>query len=172
LQPYIFQFQLANFIRDFANLQPQELWPDVTFLPEKYKSIRILTAYRNSHPTLDVYNNVYLDTQDITPLPRKLQSWGVLINGKPAEPEELEEITIRAAQTIGEITDKVSKLKLKDVGLQYAHLFWWRKRELSKAVGRDWRPPESVLARIPSEIPDSASKNSFRENFARQYNFI
>ena len=168
--PYKLSNGYSLLVRDFFDLQPSTLWPlENSFVPNQ--KVRIITVYNHFRAHLDVYNNLYVDAG--TRLIDEAVFCQVLIDGYTATLPQIHQLIQEASKAIAVITNKVNSWSLEQIVLHYIHIFWWRKAVLSKALQKDWRPPQEVLNRVTEKgIPDSSSANPSLEVLRKQYNLL
>ncbi len=167
--PYKLSSDYSLLVRDYFDLQPSALWPlENTFVSPK--KVCILVVYRSFRAHLDVYNNLYVDAG--VRLVDEVVSCQVLIDGQLATSAKIQHLIQEASKAIGMITKEVNQWSLEQIARHYIYIFWWRKAALSKALQKDWQPPQRVLDRvIEKNIPDASSTNPSLEALRRQYTF-
>jgi len=157
-------------VRDFFDLQPFPLWPSINSLVS-HQTVRIMIMYKHLVVHLDVYNNLYIDAGKR--LIDEASCYQVLIDGHTANLSQIQQLIQEASRAIEVIGKKVNSWSLEEIARQYIHIFWWRKAVLSKALQKDWRPPEKVLRRVVERnIPDSTSANPSLEALRKQYDLL
>jgi hypothetical protein len=165
--PYKLFNDYSLIVRDFFDLQPSALSPlEDTFVSPR--TVRILVVYRSFQAHLDVYNNLYVDAG--TRLVDEVVSCQVLVDDQVATHSQIQRLLQDASKAIAVITNKVNSWSLEQIARHYVSIFWWRKAALSRALQKDWRPPQKVLDRvIEKNIPDASSANPSLEMLRRQY---
>ncbi len=157
-------------VRDFFDLHPLPLWPSIDALVS-YQTVRIMVLYKHLEVHLDVYNNLYIDSGKR--LIDEALCYQVLIDGHTASLSQIQQLILEASRAIEVISNEVDSWSLEQVARQYIHIFWWRKAVLSKALQKDWRPPEKVLKRVVERnIPDSTTANPSLEALRKQYDLL
>ncbi|MDQ2902134.1 MAG: hypothetical protein M3Y81_01095 [Chloroflexota bacterium] len=158
-------------VRDFFNLHPCALWPEVHSLLTGYGTVRILTAYRQFHAHLDVYNNLYLDPG--VRLADETTASVVLLGGRPAGIAQIERLIQETGHAIKDISGQVDAWSLEHIARHYIAIFWWRKAALREALHENWRPPQDVLDRVAAgKIADPATSNPPLEALRQQYDLL
>ena len=157
-------------VRDFFDLHPFPLWPSIDALVS-YQTVRIMVLYQHLEAHLDVYNNLYIDSG--MRLIDEALCYQVLIDGHTASLSQIQQLILEASRAIGVISNEVDSWSLEQIARQYIHIFWWRKAVLSKALQKDWRPPEKVLQRVVERnIPDPTTANPSLEALRKQYDLL
>jgi hypothetical protein len=129
-------------IRDFIDLKPLELWE--LSRPLEYENIRIVTAYRDLGISIDIYDNVTINTD--TTYVSSLESYYIEAEGKILDLNELDRLYRVLSEIMLNITGKVEALDWRQLAKKYAEIFWYSKKELKN--GNDWSPPKAVHERI------------------------
>jgi hypothetical protein len=156
-------------VRDYFRPNPFELWPELESFLE-YTSLRIITRYNPFGGELDVYNNLYLGTNES--LPARTSSILALRDGASLDLDDLERLQQAASKLVATIATEVDKWDLVTIARKYTAIFWWRKRELALAARGRWRPPEEVLSLIRADdIPDASSKPTSVERLRADFDF-
>lgn len=168
--PYTLSNGYYLFVRDFSHFHPDELWLSTdALLPQR--SVRIMIVYKQFHGHLDVYNNLYLDPG--MRLTEEAVSYAVLIDDHAASTQEIQQLIQSASNVIQAVSTLVDSWSLEQTAHQYVHIFWWRKAVLSKALEKDWSPPQKVLRRVVAEnILDPVFFNPSIEALSRQYDLL
>jgi hypothetical protein len=132
------------FIRDHFNLKPTELWSECGRFP--YTELRIVCVYSKDYSVgMDFYGNQYSKKGN----PRDcLQRYYVEADGKKIQLSDILRIIEVASEIIKSISKQVYSLKPKVMAKKYADIFWYRKKPLADALGRDWKPKAQVYAEI------------------------
>jgi len=168
--PYKVPGGASLLVRDFFDLQPYPLWPSIDSLVS-HQTVRIMIMYKHLDVHLDVYNNLYIDSGKR--LIDEASCYQVLIDGHTASLSQIQQLILEASRVIEVISNEVNSWSLEQIARQYIHIFWWRKAVLSKALQKDWRPPEKVLQRVVERnIPDSITANPSLEALRRQYDLL
>lgn len=131
-------------IRDFYQLKPVELWSQCATVP--YKKIRLITAYENSGMTIDIYNNVTIDTG--CSFISSLKSYFIEADGKCLDIEEIEALTAVLSKVVIDITTIIQDQDWHFPAQKYAEIFWFSKKELRDDRHLDWQVPAVVRERI------------------------
>lgn len=135
-------------VRDYRELAPEELWPDLPSL--RIPSLRLL-AWHASDPEVewDAFNNLYLKGP---PLTETLSAVAVIDgNGAPLPVDSLDDLTGELLALIAAVTVRVDSWEELEVARQYLQILWWQVRPLLVLAERDWRPPKVVLDRLAAE---------------------
>lgn len=135
-------------IRDFIHLDPIELWPQCHTVP--YKSIRVITFYRNPGISVDLYDNVAIkqDCTYIDCLASYYVEADLETSQKVLNREEIKSLGDVLLDIIISITTGIETLDWQQLAKKYAEIFWFSKKELKTGQGQDWHPPAVVDERI------------------------
>ena len=168
--PYKLPQGSSLLVRDFDNLQPTALWHlQNTFVTPQH--VRILIVYQQFKAHLDVYNNLYVDGG--TRLIDEATFCQVQVDGRIATLVQIRQMIQEASKAIALVTSKVNSWSLEEIARHYIHIFWWRKLDLSNALQKDWRPPQSVLDRVNAHsIPDASGTNPSLDTLRKQYDLL
>jgi CRISPR/Cas system-associated exonuclease Cas4 (RecB family) len=141
-------------IRDYINLSPSELWPNVPLLP--YSNIRIITKYQpHLNLEFDLYNNHYIKNGNFL---TDLVSYNLEVDGKEIDIKDVSSLTEKVERATISIIEKVNGWTEIDQAKKYVEIFWFRKKPLRDVLNKDWRPPTSIFDRIDKEgIPPKKS---------------
>lgn len=168
--PYKVPGGYSLLVRDFFDLHPFPLWPSIDSLVS-HQTVRVMIMYKNLEAHLDVYNNLYIDSGKR--LIDEACCCQVLIDGQTVSLSQIQQLILETCRAIEVISKKVDSWSLEQIARQYIHIFWWRKAVLSKALQKDWRPPEKVLKRVVERnIPDPTAANPSLEALRRQYDLL
>ena len=129
-------------IRDFIDLNPQELWKATREV--KYKNLRVVAAYRDLGMSIDIYDNVSI--REGTTYVNSLKAYYIEADGKLLSPEEVDRLGEELAGVILAISAEVEAMDWRQLAGKYAEIFWYGKKELK--AGRDWCPPRAIYERI------------------------
>lgn len=166
--PYRIREDEVLVVRDYFNLRPVELWPELdNFLG--FGSLRIATIYNDFRGHFDVYNNLY--TEPDVSLPTHAMAVAVWMDGVPLAGEaEFRALWQRAGELVTRVAAIVETWPLVEIARRYVDIFWWRKRELALAARRQWRPEAAVVARImPGAIPPAAASSTTEQQLLKQF---
>lgn len=164
--PYTLSDGKSLLVRDFFDLHPHALWPELDCLLT-INTVRILTTYRQLRAHLDVYNNLHFDSN--MRLTNELSAAVVLIDGEPADLPRIQQLIEEASSAIRAISSQVNGWSLAEIARQYILIFWWRKAVLREALAQDWHPASDVLSRATSKIPDPIGANPSIDELRKQY---
>ncbi|MCP4218954.1 MAG: hypothetical protein GY765_30250 [bacterium] len=142
-------------VKEYLNLQPREIWPDMPLLP--CDNIKVYKLYNNSVDIeIDAFNHIY--HKGGSPVPNLLHYY-IEENGKEVTLDRLEELSHSVEDTITSISDRIEEMSWGERVCKYAEIFWFRKRPLRIARGLDWTVPEHVKEKImagkenPKRVP-------------------
>lgn len=132
-------------VRDYRELAPAELWPDLP--PLRFPSVRLLAWHAgDARIEWDAFNNPYLNGP---PLTETLSAVAVLAeDGTPLPADSLAGLTEELLALVKGVTRRVDSWNEHEIARQYLLILWWQVRPLMLLAGRDWRPPESVFERL------------------------
>lgn len=131
-------------IRDFYNLRPIELWSECGEFP--FEKLRILCVYDEDYNVeFDVYGNLYLKNGNPV---LSLKSYYIEADSRAIDMKGVTRVLDTGPRIIGSITKRVAAMNEVGIAKKYAELFWYRKKPLRDALGKDWRPPKIVFEKI------------------------
>lgn len=124
-------------IRDYHDLNPKELWPDLNM---PYQRIRICTVYKNLKLGVNFVNHPI--TQDS--IGDKLIAYKLYLDDK--------EITLNEVGGLIGLLDNISKQQTKKINAlsnldkvrKGAEIAFYLFRKLREYTGDDWRPPKEI----------------------------
>lgn len=131
-------------IREYLNLSPYEIWPNIPLL--QASKIQIDCLYR---PSLDVridsYNHLYICQGNYID---DLTEYQIRMDGKRISIQQLYMMVGQMMDTIKMIHKWAEKGTWKDKANKYAEIYWFRKRPLKELLAKDWRVPVSVRTTV------------------------
>jgi hypothetical protein len=134
-------------VRDYRELTPTELWPDLPSL--RFPSVRLL-AWHGEDPKVewDAFNNLYLNGP---PLSETLSAVAVVAGEGALPVESLDGLTRDLLALIQAVTRRIDSWEEHEAARQYLRTLWWQVRPLLSLAWRDWRPPGIVFERLASQ---------------------
>ncbi|MEK6899020.1 MAG: hypothetical protein AABW79_02900 [Nanoarchaeota archaeon] len=139
-------------IREYHNLRPRELWPDLEI---SFSKIRIEGIYEN----LDIKINFANHPMSKSSIGDKLIAYRVYIDDKKATNAEIKKLLPELIQTSTKQSKKINLLDDLDKVRKGAEIAYYLFRNLRKSQGRDWKPPKEVENNI----------NYFGDKFIKQF---
>lgn len=131
-------------IREYLNLNPQDLWPDVELLP--YKNIQIYCLYKNNlEVTIDAYNHLFLNNGNYVD---DLVGYYILCDGKETDIQELSLLVPQVLNAVHNIQHWVKKTTWIEHTKKYADIYWYRKKPLCALANTTAQVPEIVYEKI------------------------
>lgn len=131
-------------VKEYLNLSPRELWPDIPLLP--CSTIKIYKQYNDTvRIRIDALNHLYHEGGQLIP---SLEACQVEVDGNRVEVELLREYLVRVQETIATISRYIDSIGWNERVLKYADIFWFRKKPFCDQRGRDWRVPAHVRESI------------------------
>ncbi|MFA5992912.1 MAG: hypothetical protein WC796_04360 [Candidatus Pacearchaeota archaeon] len=135
-------------IRDYHNLNPKELWPE---LEMSFKTIKIYAIYKNLNIKLNFVNHPI--TNDT--IGDKLVAYKVYIDNKPSSLSKIEE-TISILNNIATSqAKKINSLADLDKVRKGAEIAFYQFKKLREYMGDNWRPPiiiENTIQKFGDEF--------------------
>ncbi|MGD2084773.1 MAG: hypothetical protein PVH61_01195 [Candidatus Aminicenantes bacterium] len=143
--PYYYNQSNRHFVvKEYLNLRPMVLWPDVTLLP--CNEIKIYKGYTDAIKIrVDALNHLYHEGGQLVP---SLESYYIEVDGKKEPVEILKEFLEIVEQTITQISTLLDHMNWNEKVLKYAEIFWFRKKPLREARELDWQVPEALRKNI------------------------
>ncbi|MCP4153815.1 MAG: hypothetical protein GY757_39175 [bacterium] len=152
-------------VKEYMNLNPHEIWPDVEMLP--CNNIKIYKSYNEKvQVQIDALNHLALDA-GAQPVPNLMNHY-VEIDGKEASPDQLKDLLKIIGATIADISGRVEKMTWHERVSKYAEIFWFRKRPVRDARGIDWKVPQKVLDNIAAGKPLPRRETKLSEEQVRR----
>lgn len=137
-------------VKEFLNLRPSLLWPDVPLLP----CDRIIVSQRYSPAVrlaIDPHGHV---SHSGDPLVPSLVGWAVAIDGVARGADVVSQYLPVIQEAIAAIGRYMRAADWNTKVLKYAEVYWFRKKPLADRRGRDWRLPQQVRDAIAAGHPD------------------
>ena len=128
-------------IRDYHNLFPKELWPE---LEMPFKNMKILAVYKNLEIKMNFVNHAV--TQDT--IADKLIAYKIYTEDKEVSPKKIQNLIEFFSQKTIEQTKKIRALSDLDKVRKGAEIAFYLFRELRKSMGDDWMRKEYLEAII------------------------
>lgn len=131
-------------IKEYLNLHPDMIWPEVTLLP--CNTIKIVKNYNeNIKIKIDALNHLYHEGgQPVS----NLSNYYIEIDGKRVTIEDLKKLISVIEKTITEISNQIKQMSWHQKVMKYAEIFWFRKKPLRDARGLCWQVPAQVREQI------------------------
>jgi len=149
--PYPARGKVAQIlVRDYANLQPSELWPGKPVLP--FGRLRVVVGYREPVKlSIDPLNHLSNDGQQ-----SPTNIWGVRLwlDGQEVDVREASGMMPAIENTITTLGAAVDAMNWHERVEAYAAIFWYRKRPLADALGLPWEVPDAVRQIVSSGSVD------------------
>jgi len=124
-------------VRDFHNLNPIELWPD---LKMPFSKMKIFVVYKNLDFKLNFVNRpVTMDT-----IADKLVAYKIFLDDKEIGIDEVDETLEVIKEVAKGQSGKVNSFSDLDKVRKGAEIAFYLFRDLRKYMGDDWRPPKTV----------------------------
>ena len=138
--PYAIDGDRQFIVKEYLNLRPLELWPDIPLLP--CQTIRIYKQYNRSvRMRIDALNHLYHEGGQLVP---NLTAYSVEVDGAQQRVDILNDYLRIVQQTIMTISRHIDQIGWNDRVSKYADIFWFRKRPTREQRGMDWRVPAAV----------------------------
>jgi len=141
-------------IRDFHNLNPKEIWPDLNI---PYQKIRIYAVYKDLDLKINFVN--HLITKDS--IRDKLIAYKIYLDGKELKFNELDELIEFLHKLSSQQTKKINALSDLDKVRKGTEIAFYFFKKLRESMGDDWRPPKEIEKTI----------NKFGDQFIKQFNY-
>ena len=137
----------AVIVRDYRELAPAELWPDLP--PLRFPALRLLAWHAPAaRIEWDLFNNLYVNGP---PLTETLSAVAVVAGKGASLPvDELDGLAKELLTLVETVTRRIDSWDEDEVARQYLRILWWQVRPLLLLAGRDWQPPDAVLGRVES----------------------
>lgn len=160
-------------VRDYENLAPSDLWPNLNF-SEEFHNIRIVTFHNEKLSfTIDAYNNVNIPQGNFA---NSCIGGLVFINGKIASDNVFSNLIRLFSSKLTTQVKYVNSMSDQALYLQYLKIFWYRKKKLADFLSVNWGPPDGAVDRIIHAEIKQSSINKYKtqkglEFVVRQYNY-
>lgn len=155
--------------RDFFNLKPAELWPECSEFP--FNEIRIICVYNERfNVDFDVFYNTYPNQGNVI---EDLEEFYIEADDSRLELVDIHKITNSSAKIIESISKKIESMNEMEIAKKYADIFWYRKKPLRDALGKDWKPPKEIYTKIEQgEIKPEIKRNPTPEDIRKEMALI
>lgn len=149
--PYYHNKDFSNIlIKEYLNLSPNEIWPEVKLLP--FNKVIIYKNYCNNiEITIDALNHI---CQKRGNLINDLKQYYIEVDGKEMDTSKLGNIINIIKNSICEITNDIEKMSWHEKVIKYAEIFWYRKKPLRDALKNNWKVPKEVISNIYAGAPN------------------
>jgi hypothetical protein len=137
----------ALIVRDYRELAPADLWPDLP--PLSQPAIRLSACHRpDPEVEWDVFNNLYLNGPHLA---ETLDAVAVTTEGRGSLPmDEVAAVTQELLALVTALAERIDSWDEHEVARQYLRVLWWQARPLKLLLEEDWRPPEEAFRRLDS----------------------
>jgi len=156
--PYIYKNKKL-LIRDFSNLKPIELCPEIKKFP--YEKIRILKLYKNLDIKIDVLNNYYIKGNYIP------EKFGIIIDNKKIKFDEISHINKILEYWVLKMTKKVEKMNRNERAKLLISTYYYSVKSLRDKLKIGWNPPKKIYERVDSGFVKSQPKIKLDKNKLR-----
>lgn len=124
-------------VRDYHDLNPVELWPD---LEMSFNKMKIFVVYKNLDYKLNFMNHpVTVDT-----IADKLIAYKIFIDDKEIKIDGVDEVLEVLSKTASSQSKKINALPNLDKVRKGAEIAFYLFRNLRERMGDDWKPPKMV----------------------------
>ncbi len=124
-------------VRDFHNLNPKEIWPDLKI---PFQNIKICAIYKNLDLKINFVNHPI--TKDS--IGDKLIAYKIYVDGKEIDFDKIDEIIEIVHKISSQQTSKINSLSDLDKVRKGAEIAFYFFKSLREYMGDDWRPPKTV----------------------------
>lgn len=131
-------------VKEFLNLRPSLLWPDVPLLP--FQTVVVYQQYAEAiRLAVDALGHVSHEGGRLVP---SLEAWAIEFDGVPQDIAAAAGLIPRIQASVAAIARQMASATWNEKVLKYAEVFWFRKKPLADRRGRDWRVPAHVRETI------------------------
>jgi hypothetical protein len=141
-------------IRDFHNLNPAELWPD---LEMPYQQLKICSVYKNLNLKINFVNHPITKES----IGDKLIAYKIYLDGKEIEFKKIDELIELFNKISLQQTKKINSLTDLDKVRKGAEIAFYLFRKIRNYMGDDWRPPKEIEKTI----------SLFGDKFIKQFQY-
>lgn len=146
-------------VREYLNLAPTELWPDVKLLP--YQKIKIYCLYNSELClSIDAYNHLFLQEGNYI---EDLYGYYITGDGEELTLEQLFLLSKGMFKTISDIQSWVYKNTWVEHTKKYADIYWYRKKPLSDLCCCSNKVPDAVYKKIENGSIDERRTSNLTE---------
>lgn len=148
------------------------LWP-CTYKRIDSLSIRVVLAYNNEFEmTVDPYNNTDLINGSFI---ESCCGGAVIIDGNVLSEYDISLLLSNLINKINYQAQVVNSLSIEELAKIYIKIFWYRKKKLSEAVGKEWMPDKKIyqyidINSLELERQDNSQTESY-ESQVKEYDF-
>ena len=167
--PYTDSSHSPIIVRQYSNLCPIDLWPQLSAL-KKVDSVIIKTKHEGLQVSFDVYNNLYIQHGNFKDT---FIEGKVIINNQEASISEIQTLIQQVTNEMILLHTTIESMTEEEIIWQYIRIFWYRKKGLSQLLGESWEPPCELCSRLnktKSSSKKSTSRPS-REDVEKQYDY-
>lgn len=168
--PYNITPDTSILVRQYSNLCPTDLWPQLSAL-NNIDSIIIKSKHRNLDIVFDVYNNLYINQGNIMD---SFVDGEVLINGCRASLEDIQSLIHNVTNEMILLHTTIESMSEEEIIWQYIRIFWYRKKGIAHLLGEDWEPPYELRSKLGKTRGSSKKKSTSRpskEDVEKQYDY-
>jgi hypothetical protein len=144
-------------VREYHNLNPKELWPD---LDMPYKKLKILAVYKN----LDIKINFVNHPVTKDSIGDKLIAYKVYLDGKEISIDKVDELTELFQKVSSTQTKKVNSWNDLDKVRMGAKIAFYLFKDLREKMGDNWIPQNYIEETIEKFGDEFIKKFTFDEN--------
>ena len=141
-------------IREFHNLNPKELWPE---LKNPYEKIRVIGVYKHLDLKINFANHP-ISTHSVGD---KLIAFKIYVNDKKVSIEQVPEIIETLQAISSEQYSKITSLPDLDKVNKGAEIAYYLFKELREYNKQSWRPPKQIEQNI----------KTFGDKFVKQFKY-
>ncbi|MBU0467148.1 MAG: hypothetical protein KJ718_05925 [Nanoarchaeota archaeon] len=141
-------------VRDYHDLNPTEIWPD---LEMPFSEMKIFVVYKDLYFKLDFMNHpITIDT-----VSDKLIAYKVFIDDKEIKIDSVDEVIGVLSRLASNQSKKINSLSDLDKVRKAAEISYYLFRNLGKYIGDDWEPPKMIEETI----------DKFGEKFIEEFRY-
>lgn len=130
-------------VRDFVDLKPAELWPEVKNW--KYKTILLDTVYKDLNFEIDFFGHHFPDKSTVA----ALEYFAIFADGKPVE--NIKEFACYLEKIASEQTKRLRILDFEVMKEKFITTHHYQLKPLFEMVGEDWRPEKGLLKTVKNK---------------------
>ncbi len=139
-------------IRDYHNLDPRELWPELNM---PYQSLKIYAIYKDLDLKLTFANHPVSTTS----IGDKLIAYKVVLDGREVRPEDIHTISMQFEKIIEEQTTNIKAMTDLDKVRKGIEIAYYLFKDFREKTGAHWKPPVIIEQTI----------QQFGETFIKQF---
>lgn len=169
--PYIVDKDNILLERNYNNLSPKGLWPQISLF-QNIEKITIQTIHdKEFSVSFDVYNNLFISQGDFSD---SFLKGRVLVDDRNITIEETKVLIENVAKELEMLCEYIDKMEESCLLWQYVRIFWYRKKGLADVLNVSWEPNEVLKTKFQNTNhikKKKATERVSKEILIQKYDF-